>query len=158
MSLCVKFFYDTDIGVDFSECEMPREFRNLKRSALRHIEARKCHMDSLVEKEQKLKAEAELKSKNTVIGMNLGRLCMKNYLLGRPYTDYENDVLVTKKAGGQVGELNHSRMFPASFRPYVAKAVHNRVRKYLRTPLKQTGHLPPVCISADKGADSSLVW
>ena len=54
-----QFFYDTDIGVDFSECEMPREFRNLKRSALRHIEARKCHMDSLVEKEQKLKAEAE---------------------------------------------------------------------------------------------------
>ena len=80
VSVSGQFFYDTDIGVDFSECEMPREFRNLKRSALRHIAATKSHMDVLVEKEQKLKAETELKSKNNVIGMNLGRLCMKNYL------------------------------------------------------------------------------
>ena len=29
--------------------------------------------------------------------------------------------------------------------------MHERVSKYLSKPLKQTGFLPPVCISADKG-------
>ena len=36
-------------------------------------------------------------------------------------------------------------------RPYVTKVVHRRVEKFLQTPLKQTGHLPPCGISADKG-------
>ena len=146
-----QFFYDKEIGVQFSESNMPREFRNLKSSVLRHITTSKSHLEVLAEKDLKLQAEAELTRKNKVIGMNLGRLCMKNYLLGRPYTDYEYDVLVLKKAGGEVGELNHSRHFPAFFRPFVANVVHKRVTDYLKTPLKQTGHRPPVCISADKG-------
>ena len=146
-----KFHYDKELGVHFSESNMPRQFRNLKNNVLRHITTSKSHLEVLADRDLKLQAEAELTMKNKVIGMNLGRLCMKNYLLGRPYTDYENDVLVLKKAGGEVGELNHSRKFPASFRPFVANVVHKRVTDYLKTPLKQTGHLPPVCISADKG-------
>ena len=80
-----------------------------------HIIASKSHLEVLADRDLKLQAEAELTGKNKVIGMNLGRLCMKNYLLGHPYTDSENSVLVLKKAGGEVGELNHSRKFPASF-------------------------------------------
>ena len=83
--------------------------------------------------------------------MNLGRVCMKNYLLGRPYLDYKKDVLVLKMSGAVVGEMNHSRMFPAAFRSSVKHVVHKRVKKFLQTPMKQTCHLPPVGISADKG-------
>ena len=147
-----QFSYDAAQGVDFGDDQLlPKDFASLKRNAIRHISEAKSHIQALVDQDLKLKAEKELESKNRLAGMNLGRLCMKNYLLGRPYTDYESDVLVMRKSGGEVGELNHSRMFPAAFRPYVAKTVNNRVTKYLQTPLLQTGHLPPACMSADKG-------
>ena len=83
--------------------------------------------------------------------MNLGRLSMEKYLKGRSYYDYETDVLLLAQSGAVVGELNHSRKFPAAFRPFVTKVVHDKVQKYLNTPLKQTGHLPPCGVSADKG-------
>ena len=56
-----------------------------------------------------------------------------------------------KMYGAVVGELNHSRKFPAAFRGSVCQVVNSRVRMFVQTPLVQTGHLPPVGISADKG-------
>ena len=76
---------------------------------------------------------------------------MEKYLKGRPYADYETDVLLLAKSGAIVGEINHSRKFSAAFRPSVAKVVHSKVEKFLKTPLRQTGHLPPCGVSADKG-------
>ena len=76
---------------------------------------------------------------------------MEKYIKGRPYLDYEDDVIILAKSGAVVGELNHSRKFPAAFRPSVAKVVHSKVKKFLPTPLKQTRHLPPCGVSADKG-------
>ena len=77
---------------------------------------------------------------------------MEKYLKGRFFTDYETDVLILAKSGATVGELNHSRKFPAAFRPSVTKVVHSRVEKFLGTPFRQTGHLPPCAVSADKDA------
>ena len=61
---------------------------------------------------------------------------MKNYKLGRPYTDYEVDVLLLDKSGATVGELNHSRKFPAAFCPCVQQAVKKRLSKFFSTPLQ----------------------
>ena len=109
---------------------------------MRHIASSKTHTEVVLEIRAKEEADRELKSKNQLAGINLGRICMKNYILGRPDTDYENDVLIVKKAGGVVGELNHSRMFPPAFRPSVTNVIHGRVKKFLETPMVQTGHLP----------------
>ena len=92
-----------------------------------------------------------LSAKTRQAGINLGRLCLEKYIKGRPYLDYEDDVIILAKSGAVVGELNHSRKFPAAFRPSVTKVVHNKVEQFLHTPLKQTGHLPPCGVSADKG-------
>ena len=70
----------------------------------------------MLEIEEKERLTNELQSKNLHAGLNCGRLCMKNYHLGRPYSDYEYDVLMLKISGAVVGELNHSRKFPAAFR------------------------------------------
>ena len=126
-------------------------FSMLKMSLIRHIQTRKAHSQMIRDKKEQERLASDLKNKNQVAGMNLGRLCMKNYILGRPYSDYENDVLVAKMNGTLVGELNHSEKFPAAFRSSVCEVVHKRVKSYLQTPLKQTGFLPPVCLSADKG-------
>ena len=117
----------------------------------KHIVQSKTHCSKLEKENEKYSAICELESKNRKAGLNLGLAAMKNYLLGRPYTDFESDVLLMRKAGAVVGELYHSRKFPASFRKSVCRVVHGRVKKFIQTPLKQTGHYPPLAISADKG-------
>lgn len=82
--------------------------------------------------------------------MNLGRLCMKLYLKGCPYADYEDDVLVQKMKGTALGELNHSRKFPAAFGPFVSKAIERRISGFIGRKLPHIRHLPAVNITADK--------
>ena len=146
-----EFGYDTTEETNFEDKKMGRKFVNLKKSIKRHIQSSKSHSAVLEEEVQKKEAEKKLSNKNHDAGMNLGRLCMKSYIFGRPYQDYETDTYLMKVAGSPVGELNHSRLFPAAFRPFVRKVVHKRQVKFLSTPLQQTGHLPPVAGSADKG-------
>ena len=147
-----EFFYSSEHGLEFEDDEkLSREFVNLKSHIIRHLRTSKTHINALLEIEERERLSSELRSKNHQAGLNLGRICMKNYHLGRPYTDYEYDVLMLKKSGAVVGELNHSRKFPPAFRASVCKAVNRRVVKFIKTPLDQTGFLPPVGISADKG-------
>lgn len=131
--------------------KLSRNFINLKASVKKHIMTSKSHCVNLERENEKYAAECELESKNRKAGLNLGLAAMKNYVLGRPYTDYENDVLLMKKSGGVVGELNHSRKFPAKFRKSVCRVVNGRIKRFVKTPLKVTGFRPPVAISADKG-------
>lgn len=145
------FSYPNDLENNFQDREfLPKEFTNLKKSIKRHLTDSITHKKN-VNAEEERKAERSLfEKKNKKAGMNLGRLCIKLYLKGRPYTDYETDVLVQKINGSIVGELNHSRKFPAAFRPFVSKAVARRVRAFIGRRLPQTGHLPAVNITADK--------
>ena len=101
-----KFFYDADEGLEFDDDEyLPRNFTNLKKRIVQH----KSHTNALKDVAEKEKAVNKIINKNRQAGLNLGRACMKNYLLGRPYTDFEMDVLIMKKSGAVVGELNHSQ-------------------------------------------------
>ena len=146
------FSYDASDGLSFKDKDiMPRSFINLKAIVKTHVLKSKLHCSNLMKENEKKEAESELANKNKKAGLNLGQAAIKNYKHGRPYTDYENDVFLMKKSGGVVGELNHSRKFPSAFRKSVCRVVNGRVRKFLKTPLKQTGQLPPVAISADKG-------
>ena len=147
-----EFKYNSQDGVKFDEkSKMSRNFINMKAHLKAHILRNKTHSLQLEIQTQKNAAECELVSKNRKAGLNLGRAALKNYIQGRPYSDFENDVFMMKKSGGTVGEINHSRKFPASFRKSVARVVNGRIKKFIQKPLKQTGHLPPVAISADKG-------
>ena len=82
--------------------------------------------------------------------MNLQQLCMKLYLNGRPYNDYEDDVLNFKQGKAEVGHMNHSRKFPAALCPHVNNVVKTRLQGFMSSKLAQTGHRPPLALSADK--------
>ena len=139
-----------DLEKDFEDREfLPRELINLKKSIKRHLTDSVTHKKNTEAEEQRKVERGLFEKKNEKAGMNLGRLCMKIFLKGRPYTDFEDDVLVEKINGSVVGELNHSRKFPAAFRHFVSKAVARRVTTFIGTRLAQTGHLPAVNITAD---------
>ena len=111
-SLTGIFAYDQKTGLLFSNEEnLPEEFRNLKNHLKRHI--KKSNLSNVMEEIEKQQNAAKRKGNNYEAGMNLGRACMKLYLRGRPYTDYEHDVLNLKQAKAKIGHMNHSRNFPA---------------------------------------------
>lgn len=145
------FAYGNDLEKEFEDREfLPREFINLKKNIKRHLADSVTHKKNVQAEEQRKAERSLFEKKNEKAGMNLGRLCLKLFLKGRPYTDYEDDVLLHKINGSTVGELNHSRKFPAAFRPFVSRAVARRISTFIGTRLVQTGHLPAVNITADK--------
>ena len=74
---------------------------------------------------------------------------MKHYLKDRPYSDYKDDVLLHEMNGAVVEEIN--RKFPAAFRPFLSAAVTRSVKNVLNLRLTQTGHLPAINTTDDKG-------
>ena len=150
-SLTGIFAYDQKTGLLFSdEDNLPEEFRNLKKHLKRHIKKSKTHISNVMEEINKRRKAVKRRGNNYEAGMNLGRACMKLYLKGRPYTDYEHDVLNLKQAKAKIGHLNHSRNFPALFRPHVYTVVKRKLKSFINEKLKQTGHKPPLALSADK--------
>ena len=65
---------------------------------------------------------------------------MKLFLRGRIT---EDDVILHYMNGAAVGELNHSRKFPAAFRPFLCTVITQRVKKFVCTLLLQ--NWPPTC-------------
>ncbi|CAB4033793.1 Hypothetical predicted protein, partial [Paramuricea clavata] len=100
-SLSGMFSYEQSNGLAFAENEnLPDQFRNLKKHVKRHIKKSKKHICNLRNETEKQNAAVKMRGNNHEAGMNLGRLCMKLYLKGRPYTDFE-DILNLKQAGAK---------------------------------------------------------
>ena len=146
------FKYESQVtGGSFSpnQC-LPEKFRNLKKHVRRHIKHSASHVQNLRSLMEKQKEMEKVKTKNYEAGMNIGCACYKLFLKGRPFSDYEEDILILKQAKATVSQLNHSRKFPSAFLPHVAKEVDSRIKKFLTSKLQQTGHRPPLALSADK--------
>ncbi len=126
-----------------------RASRNLKISISRHLK-RDTHQNAILQDERmniKMKNESK---RNSSIALRVGCACYKLYYRGRPYTDYEDEILLLHKCGVDVGDINHSYKFPQKFLESVAQVVKDNVKDYVKKPLRQTGFAPPVKVLADK--------
>ena len=143
------FAYNFGNGIEFTnEQQLPEEFRNVKKHKL-HLES-KYHKEKVSSLEEKEKHKKLTWSRNQKTGMLIGRTCYQLFFKGRPFSDYEDLLLLQSQNGLDIGDINHSQKFPASFLPFVAKEVHSRMNRFLSTRLPRTGHLPPLNITADK--------
>ena len=143
------FKYESQVtGVSFSpdQC-LPEKFRNLKKHVRRHIKQSATRVQNLRSQMEKQKQMENVKTKNYEAGMNIGRTCDKLFLKGRPFTDYEEGILVLKRAKANVGQLNHSRKFPSAFLPNVAKEVE---RNSLHTSAADWSQAATCALSGDK--------
>lgn len=125
-------------------------FRNLKRSLKRHLTCVK-HQNALKEEQLKEERKAKVSSKNQKVGKVLGPICYFLLKHGRPYTDFEELVLLLSKAGVDVGVLNHSRKFVPKWGSCCAAVIEGRLKKFFSTIMPQTGRLPLAKVAGDKG-------
>ena len=144
------FLYDTSVGVEFAEGEvMSSKFRNTKKNIKRHLQ-RDVHVNNLKSQEEKQQKDAAYAAKNIVVGMAIGRTCYYLYSKGRPFADFESLLFLQELNGINIGNINHGQDFARNFLPHVAEVVSKRINQFISSPLQQTGHRPPLNVSADK--------
>ena len=83
--------------------------------------------------------------------MAVGRTAYKNIKLGQSRSSFEIDLALNLRAGGTVGDINHSHNLIANIRPYFATTIRAACGNYLNSPLEQTGFCPSFALSADGG-------
>ena len=124
--------------------------RVLKNSLKRHLK-RDRHTNALQEN-SKMESQVNREiSRNKKVGMTIGRVSYYLIKQGRPYSDFPYLLDVIEKAGGDVGDINHSRKFVPRFLKFTSTEIQGRLQNYFSSNLSQTGHRPPVNIVADKG-------
>ena len=144
------FKYDfLRLGVDFTNDSQPAAFGNLKRAVARHQETQ-THVKSLMQREEQNERAKKMEAREQGAGITVGKQVYRLLKYGRPYADFEVDMLLLSDARVDVGNLNHSHKFPAALRPAFAEAVDQRVKAYMKQPLQATLCIPPVGIVADK--------
>ena len=133
---------------EFKDEILSVEFRNLKKHVKAHLLSQK-HQNKLEENQQEKERRKVFVSKSRQAGLNVGRIVYKNIALRQTKRDYEIDILNTHRAGGEVGNINHSATFVLRLRPYLADAVRDKKRGFLSTHTPETACLPCGCFSAD---------
>ena len=130
---------------------LPRSFLNLKNIVKQHVGTykHKEQIQNLKQRNVSSKKGPENRNNNEA-AMRCARICHELYKMGRPYTDYPEMVALFVKNGVFMGDTNHSTEFPARFLKNVASVVRDKMSNVLKIKLKQTGHVRPCKIIADK--------
>ena len=143
------FFYTEDMLEDYQNNNMPRNFRNLKKSIKRHFSTT-GHTLAIRSAEAMFEDNQRFVSKTQDAGMRCGRWLYHIFSKGRPYSDYPDLIATDVMNGAYCGNINHSEKFPPAVLPHIAEAIKKRKVKFLTTPLVQTGFKVPIKIIADK--------
>ena len=100
-----KLKYEGELEVNVKESD---EFRNIKKRMREHLETNKHRKRSkqLQENEEENKI---VRSKSKIAGFNVTRIAYAQTKLRRSKRSFEVDVMCTRKSGGKVGNINHSR-------------------------------------------------
>ena len=125
-----------------------RQFRNLKTALKRHPETI-CHKSYVSDQERDEEENKKYRARNQEAGLNLGRIIYMLAKLGRPFSDYEEQVLMAKAGGVTVGDKQHSRKFPSKLINSLSDVVKEDLKKFFTTPLIQTGSRPFIALSGD---------
>ena len=132
------------------------KFPYLKKALKRHLECN-SHIN-MVEAAMVKSREGELKeARDKVINSTIGGLVYHLVYQGRPDSDLPLLIYRVKRAGGVVGDVNHSDNLVSNLLPEIAGVVEKRLKTFLHTPMVATGALPPVNIMADKATDKRFL-
>ena len=104
-----------------------RQFRNLKKSLKRHIETA-GHKTYLLEERRAEEETRKYLSRNLAAGQTLGRIVYMLVKLGWPFLDYEEQVLMAKIAGSEVGDKHHG-MAVTTIQSWWRSILVKRVRR-----------------------------
>jgi hypothetical protein len=127
-------------------------FRALKTSLQRHLKTIN-HIKMMNNMSTASKVDEKEEKRSKLIGRTIGGLVYHLVFNARPDNDLPFLISMVKKAGGDVGDINHSPTLVIRLSPEIAGVVEGRLMKYLGTRMAATGDLPPTNIMAGKATD-----
>ena len=143
--------YAENLDKDFQGLnQKPRYFRNLKTVVKRHLLNSEEHKSKLQKQDIKEQQEERVMSREKRISRVLGDVSFYLGKKGRAYGDFPLIVNILAHAGVDVGDINHSEKFPLKFCKELESVIMERLKKFLSTPMVQTGQKTPVKGVADK--------
>ena len=149
--MCKEDFVYKEEQTDFTKGSMGVKFPHLKHSLRRHLKS--GNHKSMMKEAGGTEIDEKEDARNTVIGRTNGGLVYHLVYNARPDDDLPLLIYRVKRAGGDVGDCNHSSHLVSRLLPEIAGAVSGRLKEYLSSPMVATGCLPPVNIMADKATD-----
>ena len=144
-----KYDFETE-GTDFTEGNLPRSFRTLKTTVLRHVKNSNTHKLAIRNKLQKEKDDKNENVYNEKVGMKLGTMIYRNVKERNSYIKYERDVANAAALGEEVGNINHSTDFAKNVVEAMGEELKIETIKYFNTKLECTDEFPPMSFAADK--------
>ena len=100
-----KLKYEGELVVNVKESDA---FRNIKKRMREHLETNK-HIKRTKELKENEEENKIVRSKSKTAGFNVTRIAYAQTKLRRAKRSFEIDVMCARKAGGEVGNINHSR-------------------------------------------------
>ena len=95
---------------------LSQTFRNLKKHLMDHFTSEK-HIEKCLKNVEKQEEEKSTKSEID-IGLRIVRTCFHLYTKARPFSDFESLLILQHLNDIQIGNINHSKLFPRKFLPY----------------------------------------
>ena len=98
--------------------------------------------------------EEALRARRRTIAMSIGRAAYFEYKEATSFYSYERLLLLLHLNGVDIGTLNHSRKFPATFVSAVHAAIAARLKDFLDRPSEVLGgRKPGISLNADKATE-----
>jgi hypothetical protein len=145
-----KFTYGRDLATDISGgLLMDRKFSNLKMNLRDHLKT-KTHLKKATKDKEQEEQWAREEGRNKAVGLRIGRIVYHLVYNARPDVDLPIQIYLARKAGADLGDINHSANLVPKLVPHLALAVETRVKKLLGTRMVATGCLLIVNAMADK--------
>lgn len=150
--VCEETFKYTNQTNDFTDEKLPKEFTNLKRSLRQHLMTSR-HKNKVAETRTAAVQWEKEELRNKKVGMNIVRQIYNLLHSASPDAELPVQIYLLKRAGVDVGDINHSHNLVAKMAPHLAGAVEGRLKKFLGTRMAATDALPPVNLMFDKATD-----
>ena len=111
---------------DNTENKVSGVLKNLKKHVKSHLES-KVHLQKVDILEAKDKRDEQRKSRLETIGLNVFRIRYNAIKQARSRSDFEQDILLGKMNGEDLGDINHSRIFAQK----LDEAIFNTMKDYI---------------------------
>ena len=127
--VCGGMFECPEASLESSE--KAKKLSRLKFNLKEHLKTVK-HTSKLADDNKNAVNEEKLKSREQAIAEKMGAICYFTIHTGRPDSDFPLLVYLSTSFGVDLGDLNHSKNFPAKFCPNLAEVNLGVILKYFK--------------------------
>lgn len=125
----INYNYQVE-GMDFIGENLPRSFKNMRTSIVRHLES-ESHLKKHCLLMKMKNEEREVMKKGRECGLNCAGIAYTTLFFSESAKSYEHHIADAYNCGGVVGSKNHSSRFPYLFLPHLYDVIRSDIKNFV---------------------------